>query len=195
MPIAFFYGEDPILKLTLDNGKTWQNVYFPTSEDIGRPIIYRVIGFVDENFGYAALGTDWSMGGGEWKQLYVTSDKGKTWNKLPTPFNGTSSKLVDFYMYDQNTGLLMLENRENESFPLAYVTTDGGKNWQEVDYPILEDTQYIVNIESITFDGKSYYIKFGQGNYDILKIIYKTDKLDSRWDFVNVTEENIHTVG
>ena len=40
--------------------------------DMHKSITHRIVGFNNQNFGYVALGTDWTMGTGESKKAYIT---------------------------------------------------------------------------------------------------------------------------
>ena len=198
IPIAYFYGEEPILKISFDNGETWMSHEFIKSSDIyGKKLTRRVVGFTSQNFGYVALGTDWSMGSGEIKKLYFTYDGGKTWNEVSIPLNGTAHVLYDVCMYDENIGVILLRDTLNASFPIVYSTISGGKSWNEVRYRdanLPDEITYLSDVDTITKDGNAYYIKLGQGNNGTLKAIFRTSDMQG-FQYVNKTNENIHTVG
>lgn len=197
LPIAYFYGEEPILKISNDNGLTWNEVELTNSKEMGRPITNRVVGFSSKTDGYVALGTDWSMGSGEMKKIYFTKDAGKTWNESEPPFNNSNKTLIDMCMYDNNDGVILLNNSNDDNFPLIYATKDGGKNWQKVqfDFDSQDNITYLVDIDSITKEDDQFIIQLGQSKYGTLKAIFKTNDLYSKWKFVKITNENIHTVG
>ena len=90
IPIAYFYGEKPKLKLSNDNGETWNEYIFDiVDKDEYINITTRVVGFINQNFGYVALGTDWTMGSGEIKKAYETIDGGKNWKSITLPEQST----------------------------------------------------------------------------------------------------------
>lgn len=198
LPIAYFYGEEPVLKISLDNGTTWSETQIATSKNFGNYITRRVVGFTSENFGYVALGTDYSKYYGESKKMYLTYDSGKTWEEREFPLNDTSNSLVDMCMYDENIGVLILDNSNNVNFPIIYATKDGGKSWQEVKFPhfnLPDEIKYIVDIDSITKENDDYIITLGQGEEGTLKAVFSTRDLFSPWLFNKTLKKNIHKVG
>lgn len=195
LPIAYFYGEEPVLKISTDNGLTWKNIELTDSKKMGRPITNRVIGFSSKTDGYVALGTDWSMGSGEMKKLYFTKDAGKTWNEVKPPLNNSNKTLIDMCMYDSNIGVILLNNPNDDRLPLIYATKDGGKNWKEVKLNYKDEITYLVDIDSITKEDNQFIIQLGQSKYGTLKAIFKVNDLCDSWQFVKTTNENIHTVG
>lgn len=198
IPIAYFYGEDPVLKISNDNGKTWSSHKFFTSSDVnGKQITHRVVGFTSQNFGYVALGTDWTMGSGELKKLYFTYDGGKSWNEVEIPLNGTSHVLYDICMYDEKVGVLLLRDSSNSNFPIIYSTISGGKSWNEVKYRdgnLPDEITYLNEVDSIEKQGEEYFIKLGQGNSGTLKATFRAVDMIG-WLFMGTNNENIHTVG
>lgn len=199
IPIAYFYGEDATLKISNDNGGTWKDLKFPNQEEFYRPITKRVVGFTSQNFGYVALGTDYSMGGGEMKKIYFTYDGSETWNEVNLPVEDYSSEtLIDLCMYDKDKGVLILDNSQDVNMPNIYTTTNGGKNWRKIEFTYFnlpDEITYITDVDKITFENGEYYIQLGQGDTGTLKIICKTRDLLSDWAFVSTKKENIHTVG
>ena len=161
-------------------------------------ITKRVIGFTSKNFGYVALGTDYSKYYGESKKMYLTYDSGKTWEERELPLNNSANTLVDLCMYDENTGVLILDNTSDVNFPIIYATKDGGKNWQEVKFSYFnfpDEIQYIVDIDSITKENEDYILTLGQGEKGTLKAVFSTRDLFSPWLFNKTLKKNIHTVG
>ena len=199
IPIAYFYGQDAYLKLSNDNGKTWKDLKLPNQEEFYRPITKRVVGFTSQNFGYVALGTDYSMGGGEMKKIYFTYDGAETWNEVTLPVEDYSSEtLIDLNMYDQNNGVIVLDNTQDVNMPYLYATTNGGKNWNKIEFSYFnlpDEITYLTDIDKITYDDGYYYIQLGQGNTGTLKAVFKTTDLSFPWQFVETKRENIHTVG
>ncbi len=198
LPIAYFYGSIPTLKISLDNGKTWNETTLASPREFGNRITRRIVGFTSKNVGYVALGTDWSMNFGENKKMYLTNDFGKTWKKIDLPLNNTSATLVDLCMYDEKIGVLILENNVDVNFPLIYSTNDGGQTWEEVQFSYFnlpDEIKYLEDIDSITKENEDYIITLGQGEDGTLKAIFKTRNLFSPWLFIETTKKNIHTVG
>ena len=129
-----FYGEEPKLKILPANSNEWKTVIIPhtTTHDFGRGITKRAIGFVSESFGYAALGTDWTMSTGESKRCYLTFDGGDTWTQKPLPLDCSTKTLIDLCMLNEEVGVVSLNDGQWENFPLIYVTRDGAENWKQI---------------------------------------------------------------
>lgn len=198
VPIAYFYGEEPVLKLSKDKAKTWREVRFLQEEEVYKTYTRRVVGFISENFGYVALGTEWSMGSGEEKKIFFTYDGGENWIEIEAPRNGTSATLIDLSMYDKEKGIIMLDNCQDVNMPEIHVTVNGGKNWNKIEFSyfnLSDEIRYLTDVDSITYENGEYYIKLGQGGTGTLKAIFKTRELQSPWQFVSTKKENIHTVG
>ena len=209
LPIAFFYGEDPKIKMSSDNGQTWYdvvlpNLYYgdkPKPEDYDeycKPITRRVIGFNTPQFGYAALGTDWTMGSGECKACYFTLDGGKTWERKELPLQCSSNVLFDMAMANEKVGVVALDSRMEVDFPLLYVTNNMGDSWTEITYPFKElpqEIQYLSDIESFSFENGVYTLVLGQSNFGTIKATFTAKDLNGPWDFIGYKKTTIHTVG
>lgn len=194
-PIAFFYGEEAKLLITYSNGSFW------STKDFSLPEVRftrRVVGFTENGIGYIGLGTDWSMGTGEMKKLYISKNDGVDWEEIPVPENGSRSTLMDFMMYDEKTGIIILTNSDNINYPLIYATNDAGKHWDEVKvYPNL-NVSFYTDVDSIEYSKakKIYTIKMGQGDESVIKMIFTVrDNIKNPWTYEKTVYENIHTVG
>lgn len=198
VPIAYFYGEIPKLKISNDNGETWNEEVFDINDIVGdyKPITHRIVGFKDQNFGYVALGTDWTMGSGELKSAYYTKNGGKSWKKMKLPEPATSKTLVDFIMYDENHGVVFLKNNENQQFPYMYVTTNNGATWELVEYinQIPDEVTYINSIDFIKKENNNFILTLGQSDSSTKKVNLRSiDLVNWKYDYTYTT--NVHTVG
>lgn len=196
--LLIFIGEDPVLKISTNNGLTWKSIVLPDIEEFNKTITRRVVGFSSRNFGYVALGTDYTMGSGEMKKIYFTNDGGKNWEEIEAPSNCSSETLIDMNMYDENNGIIMLTNSQDVNMPHIYATTNSGKSWNKVEFSYFnlpDEITYIYDVDSISYDNGYYIIKLGQGETGTLKIIFETRELTSPWSFKYTLKENIHTVG
>lgn len=194
-PIAFFYGEEATLMISNSNGVYWDKQYFPIKD---MRYTRRVVGFTEQGIGYIGLGTDWSMGTGEMKKLYLSKDDGRTWAEIPAPENCSSSTLMDFMMYDDKIGVIILTNTDNINYPLIYATNDAGEHWDEVKvYPNL-NVSFYTDVDKIEYSKakKTYTIQMGQGDESVMKMIFTVrDNLKNPWTYEKTLYENIHTVG
>lgn len=197
VPIAYFYGKQPKLKISNDNGFTWSEKTFDIiNNDMYKDITHRIVGFNDQNFGYVALGTDWTMGSGEFKKAYLTKNSGKDWESMELPENCTSKTLIDFIMHDKNNGMVLLNNNQENEFPYMYITKDNGKSWKQVEYAhkIPKEVVYISNIDFIEKKGNEYIITLSQGDSSTTKVKLKSSDLIN-WEYDSTFTSNIHTVG
>lgn len=194
IPIGFIYGENPILRLSTDNGETWQDINFELEATAYKDITKRIVRFADANFGYTAFGTDWTMGSGEIKEAFITLNQGTTWQKIELPLNYSRNTLIDFYMLDKNYGIVALNNPEENEFPLLYSTTNGGQTWQEITYNKPNDIAYLSTMENINKTKNGFEITLGQGNDGNIKAIFKTSDFKNL-EYISSKRENIHTVG
>lgn len=197
IPIAYFYGEQPKLKISTDNGITWSEKNFDIiNNDMYKDITHRIVGFNDQNFGYVALGTDWTMGSGEFKKAYLTKNSGKDWESIDLPENCTNKTLIDFIMYDENNGIVLLNNNQENEFPYMYITKDKGNFWERVEYAhkIPKEVVYISNIDFIEKKDNEYIITLSQGDSSTTKVkLISSDLIN--WTYDSTFTSNIHTVG
>lgn len=197
VPIAYFYGEYPKLKISTDNGISWNEKSFDfINGDMHKSITHRIVGFNNQNFGYVALGTDWTMGTGESKKAYITNNSGNDWEPMKLPETSSSKTLEDFIMYDENTGIVLLYNRDQNEFPYMYITNDRGKTWKNVEYidQIPNEVVYISNIDLMEKKDNKYIITLSQGDSATTKVKLKSSDLIN-WEYVSTFTSNIHTVG
>lgn len=197
IPIAYFYGENPKLKISNDNGKSWYEREFKLfDDDFSKSITKRIVGFTNQNFGYVALGTDWSMGSGEQKKAFITKNGGIDWKPIDLPENCSSKTLIDYIMYDSKIAILFLNNNKQNEFPLMYITKNGGSNWKKVDYlnSVKNNISYLSNIDNIQKENGSYVLTLSQGDSSTSKIKIESSNLE-KWDFNSKFTSNIHTVG
>lgn len=180
--VGFFYGENPILKLSKDGGQSWKDV--PFDHEYVRQINRRVIHFFDAQTGYAALGTDWSMGTGSEAAVYFTNDGGETWEKTTLP-DFASHTLTGAAFTDQRTGMISLEHLD-ESWPYLQLTLDGGKTTQEVLIPwdaLPESITFLNKVDSFTVENGIYTLALGQGNYGNMQVIYTAEDPAGPWSY------------
>jgi hypothetical protein len=198
LPIAYFYGAAPMLKISADNGSTWSAVPFPSAKEFGRSVTKRAVGFVTPQFGYVALGTDWSMGGGENKRCYFTFDGGESWTDKALPLAGTSRTLSDFAMADEENGVVALNEGMEGNFPLLYGTTDTGDTWEEIRLPyeaLPREVQYLTYIDSLVYENGKFVLTLGQGDSGTIKAVFTAADINSTWEYVEAHNATIHSIG
>ena len=199
MPIVFFYGSDPKLKILQPDADAWTTVaVFPTMEDYRREITHRVIGFATPDFGYAALGTDWSMGAGESKAAWFTTDGGQTWIEKPLPEVCTSKTLLDLFMMTETVGVLTLSDGVDGYLPRVYVTETAGNHWTEIALPydtLPMEVQYLSHIERLELGDGQYTLILGQGSRGTLKAVFASVSLTGAWVFQTSYHSAVHPMG
>ena len=99
-------------------------------------------------------------------------------------------------MYDENNGIVLLYNNEQNEFPYMYITKDKGTKWEKVEYKnqIPNNIYYISNIDLIEKKGNQYIITLSQGDSATTKVKLKSFDLIN-WEYESTFKSNIHTVG
>lgn len=200
LPIAYITGNDPTVRVSSDGGATWIDT--PLSVDYEmceiKDVTRRVVGFSTAKDGYAAIGTDWTMGTGETKAAYYTHDGGVTWEMKELPYTGTSMTLTGMEFYNASVGALSLMSISDD-VPTIYMTKDGGDTFTEIELPY--DTMYkngldhLARVESLTFVDGTYYLKLCQDGEYNRKAIFWAKSTEGVWNFDSIIEETVHTVG
>ena len=198
IPIAFFYDSFCELMISKNNGRTWSSAPIEV-DSYEKDITKRFIGFTDKNDGYAALGTDWTMGTGEEKFCYLTSDGGKTWVQKDLPLSGTSNTLSGICFSDKNNGIVSLKSPSgSDSWPTLYCTQDGASYWTEINIPwksLPSDVDYLSKIDSLTYQDGIFTIVLGQGSDSAKKAAFKSSSLSGTWSLVKTYTSVTHTQG
>lgn len=195
--IAFLYGEEPRLRISFNNGETWEDRTFGL-EFSDLFVTKRIVRFFDENNGYAGLGTDWSMGTGEAKYCMMTNDGGLTWQERELPENLSSNVLTGLYFIDSDMeiGVLSLRHQNDDfCYPNLYLTSDGGENWAEIitDWEsIPEEPHNLKKVYSLSIMDGEYVMEIGS---DDLRVKLSSSSLDGQWSYVSTEEVVTHTVG
>ncbi|MCL1919322.1 MAG: hypothetical protein FWG14_13685 [Peptococcaceae bacterium] len=210
--VAFIYGETPKLRLSLDDGTTWQTVSFDLSHNPEQSIPgllmpNRIVGFTGALDGYVGLGSTWTMGTGEMKYAYFTHDGGETWTRKTLPLGGTSSTLTGMVFADDNNGVLSLMSPHRiyyDAVPELFYTTDNGDSWIPFELPqdafqrrnIGEDyVECLSRVDSLTYENGIFTLVCGVGSNDSIRARFQSHSLDGPWDFVESYKAAVHTVG
>jgi photosystem II stability/assembly factor-like uncharacterized protein len=131
------YWGDGVYK-SIDAGKTWLNMGLKESHHIGRIVIHPK----NPDIVYvAALGHLYSMNPD--RGLYLTTDGGKTWEKILGPVvRDRHIGVVDVAMDPTNPDILYAATYDKERLPWTFnlggpgsgihKTTDGGKTWEKL---------------------------------------------------------------
>ena len=194
---AVFYGEAPVLRVLEQDGAEVRDI--PFQENFPRNCVARVIGFLDEENWYAALGTDWSMGTGGAAFVYQTHDAGATWERYP--LSGTDGLILTGLVFtDPENGILTMEDAfGNESWPHIYVTHDGGAGFTELtvtwDEAQADGVTFLNKVDRITSENGMYTMTMGQGSYGNKKAEFTAPSLDGEWKFTRSYIGTVHTWG
>ena len=99
-----------------------------------RTVTRRCVRFLDDKHGYAAIGTDWSMGTGEALYLYWTHHGGKTWTEYPLPtVDGEMLGAVAFA--DETRCINDAARFTSDGYLVTYFTEDCGKAFKKLELP------------------------------------------------------------
>ncbi|MCL1851998.1 MAG: hypothetical protein FWF88_03075 [Peptococcaceae bacterium] len=198
--IAVIFGKTPKLRLSHDDGATWQTIPFdlghnPAESTPDLPIVSRIIGFTSSKEGFAALGSNWSAGRGEMKFAYFTHDGGVSWIRKKLPFSGTNRVLTGMSFVDSSYGVLSLQS--SVSFadavaPTLFCTWDGGESWRQTALPEEEiqreagkgeiSVGSLTKVDSLTYAGGVYTLICGKGSGNYIKARFESCRLDGPWE-------------
>lgn len=201
--IALFMGKEPILYISRDNGGSWdkhplQINWKDYAIDGPKDITRRIVGFSSAQDGYAAIGTDWSMGTGEAKTSYFTHDGGLTFEEKELPEAGSSNTLTDMYFMDGSIGVLTLKSISDD-VPTLYYTMDGADTWKIMDLPwedmMADGIDRIQRIDSLTYENGIYTLILQQEEDSHIRVSFTGDELEGTWHYMEQSTAVIHTVG
>lgn len=193
---AFFYGKTPTLRITKDNGSTWTDYSF--DREMPRTVTRRCVRFLDKKNGYAAIGTDWSMGTGEALYLYWTHDGGKTWDEYPLPtVDGEMLGAIAFA--DEKHGVVTMQRMTPEDpWLVTYFTEDCGKTFKKLELPwknIPSEVTYLTRVDDLAYENGKYILTMGQGDSGDKKVRFISDSLSEGWSLDEVYTGPVHTYG
>jgi len=121
---------------TADGGSSWQAGTLPVSSELEGGSAFDQLYFVDSQHGWLGLSHGAAAGSNPFS-LHMTSDGGRSWQLLVTPFSPVSGSLDaccrnGMVFLDNLTGLV---TSGNGAYLNAYVnwTRDGGLTWQNQD--------------------------------------------------------------
>lgn len=182
--IAFLYGEEPQLYITRNGGSTWESYPIPLGTSLsGLGYSGRAVRFFDEQNGYAAIGTGWSMGRGGLRMWRVTHDGGRTWQEQESMHfpESESHCLTGISFIDFEHGVISLQGPSDDQ-ALIYTTSDGGATWCEQDLGELHG--YVLNLEEE--DGRyTFNVRLIQYQNPIT---FESTAMDSGWKCVTAEE-------
>ncbi len=119
-------SETAILRTT-DGGAMWSDVTpsgLPSRPVAGRPSLFYSEHFLDANAGLAIVPEGQDAG-----TLLITSNAGRTWDKVAVPFGFAQFSFVDA----RNGWAMAVRGVADGQMPVdIYRTTDGGKSWARV---------------------------------------------------------------
>lgn len=187
---AVFYGEEPVLRLSGDGGRSWEDTAFtgPAAGNASR----RIVRFLDAQNGYAALGTEGDADTEPSTYLYWTYDGGATWSASPV-FTEEECVLSGLAFADLQNGVIsMLAADGSEQWPVLKVTEDGGLTFQEVLLPrdsIPEEAGGLESVDSLTAERGVYVLTLGQGSEGDTKAVYESADMTGEWKFQECYEK------
>ena len=147
-----------LIKVTRDEGKTWEDVTIPNLPYPARALI-SIIDASHTDAGGAYVAVDVSRGGDNTPYLYRTHDFGKTWTRITNglPVNEPSASFARVIRADRVRAGLLVAGTESG----MYVSFDDGDNWQSLQLN-LPNTSY----RDIAFAGNDLLVgTYGRGIY------------------------------
>jgi photosystem II stability/assembly factor-like uncharacterized protein len=137
------YGEGYIISESFDKGTTWTDGSILNITDLPADTNYSV-----SKLTQVSVNDLYVFGFGN---IYHSTDKGITWNLIPTPSDVTTRQ---YQFIDENN--FMLYGSSTNSEPIVYKTNDGGVNWD-----------FVVQIP-----GYSHNLQYDRFDYSNLNKIY-----------------------
>ncbi len=171
---------------TLNKGDSWQKTTI--THEIPA-IRYRKIDYVTEKMGYIIYTAGKTMGQ-EGVMVYVTQDKGKSWQEVASPF--LSTLVTDSIFLTEKLGFIVFNSIQVEEklSPNMQATNDGGNSWQTIIVTQPEKYESIfVQAEAPFMDGNELIMLVNQGengDYEggVVKGKYKSTDNGLNWQFV-----------
>jgi photosystem II stability/assembly factor-like uncharacterized protein len=120
-----------ILLLTNDMGTTWN----PINYDNLPYALPNEAGFAASGTGIAALGKEkivFATGMADTARLFVSEDKGLSWQTLPTPIkSGDTYGIYSMYFWSENEGVVTGGSYKNpdDNEDNCFLTLNGGRDW------------------------------------------------------------------
>jgi photosystem II stability/assembly factor-like uncharacterized protein len=147
-----------VIKVTKDEGKTWDDVSIPNLPFAARALI-SIIDASHTDPGGAYVAVDASRSGDYSPYFYRTHDFGKTWTRISNglPSNEPSASFARVIRADPKRAGLLVAGTESA----MYVSFDDGDNWQSLQLN-LPNTSY----RDIAFAGNDLVVgTYGRGIY------------------------------
>lgn len=161
--IAVIVPESPVkILLSADAGEMWRETILVESKDMEYLGEWRenmryyggYIGFNGKESGYLVLTSGISMNH-QALRIFLTSDGGKTWREIGTPYSQHISVLTGAGFSSENVGFISYRYYE-DSGPDIWWTSDGGETWSKLAVELPEDLKrYNFTPQSPSFDGLS----------------------------------------
>jgi len=136
--------------------------------------IQNVISIVDDSLAYVS---SFAKGKNYFVSLSKTTNGGKSWQKVSTPFDNDASSILHFQFFGKDTAWLVLKRIPTEL--LVYSTTNGGKTWEIS----LNCRQYNMDLSNITafFGENSKTILILASGNTVYSALFYTNDFGKKW--------------
>ncbi len=193
---AFIYSWEPAIYLSNNNGQNWKKINLLTNEQqivdsnsfSNDPMIVdnilsglgnslRKVEFLNDNEGYVAIGTDWSMGNGGFKALFTTNDSGNSWNKYNLP--GEDNQLLTGISFADIKHAVVSVQAQSDEKPSFYYTKDGGKTWENINLQFGDEIpeKYMFSyVSSFELNNSDFVLKIKQDSKPEAEFIFYSNK-------------------
>lgn len=178
---------------TKDRGQTWNSERLFAVRDV-RAVSDKLLDFVDDSFGYAAISTEYSPGAGIAVSLFTTNDGGETWQEKEIPFpDGDRARAINGLSFaDEKNGIASLESGQDNDWPYLFVTTDGGETWQSISVPwTAADVSWLRCLDSLTYVDGRWCMKLTQYPQGMKVCTFQAEQITGPWTYEKTEEHTL----
>lgn len=141
--LGFVGGEAPLVLITRDGGRNWQDTHVPIDKEIDPGSILMACFFMDEATAWA-VPFSVSFPPSSSQSIWKTIDGGKTWQESRIETDGLLETFYISHLFfiDDSNGWLLAHVGAgmNHDYIAIYRTTDGGFSWDRILDPMTDES-------------------------------------------------------
>lgn len=162
-----------------DGGTRWNSAFLA---ELCRPAVWGTLQFPTGEFGYVALGTDFSMGTGKETRAWFTADGGVSWQPYENlPQWDAQNLLCGFCALPDGAAVMSLTTANEENWPLVYGTGGDGR-WTQLELPWeAVPVAYLHGTASLEKDGEAYVLTLTQQPFGTETAVFRAPSMEGPW--------------